>query len=98
MNPDRICQILLAPHVSEKATVVADKHRQFVFKVIKDATKTEIKAAVEKMFEVKVSAVQTTITPGKKKRFGRFDGRRGDTKKAYVSLKPGFDIAFDGAE
>ncbi len=98
MNQDRIYQVLLAPHISEKATIVADKHRQFVFKVAKNATKTEIKTAVEKLFEVKVKSVQTSILPGKAKRFGRFEGRRGDTKKAYVSLQPGFDINFVGAE
>ena len=98
MNQDRVYQVLLAPHVSEKAAVVADKHHQFVFKVAKDATKTEIKAAVEKLFSVKVKSVQTTVVPGKSKRFGRFEGRRGDTKKAYVSLQPGFDINFAGAE
>lgn len=98
MNQDRIYQVLLAPHISEKATIVADKHRQFVFKVAKNATKTEIKTAVEKLFEVKVKSVQTSILPGKAKRFGRFEGRRSDTKKAYVSLQPGFDINFVGAE
>lgn len=98
MNQDRICQILLAPHISEKATLATEKNRQFVFKVLKNATKPEIKAAVEKLFDVKVSSVQTTITPGKSKRFGRFEGNRGDIKKAYVSLKPGFDITFAGAE
>lgn len=98
MNQDRVFQVLLAPHVSEKATVVAEKHRQFVFKVAKDATKPEIKAAVEQLFSVKVRSVQTTIMPGKSKRFGRFEGRRGDSKKAYVALQPGYDINFAGAE
>ena len=98
MNQDRIYQVLLAPHISEKATIAAEKRRQFVFKVAKDATKPEIKAAVERLFEVKVESVQTTTVPGKSKRFGRFEGRRGDTKKAYVSLKAGFDINFAGAE
>lgn len=98
MSSDRIYQVLLAPHISEKATIVADKNRQFVFKVAKDATKPEIKAAVEKLFDVKVQSVQTSILPGKAKRFGQFQGRRSDVKKAYVSLKPGFDINFAGAE
>lgn len=98
MNQDRVYQVLLAPHISEKATNCADKHNQFVFKVAKDATKTEIKSAVEQLFSVKVKSVQTTVVPGKSKRFGRFEGRRGDTKKAYVSLQPGFDINFAGAE
>lgn len=98
MNQDRIFQVLLAPHISEKATIAADKNRQFVFKVAKTATKPEIKAAVEKMFDVKVKSVQTTTVPGKTKRFGRSESRRGDTKKAYVSLQPGYDITFAGAE
>lgn len=98
MNQDRLFQVLLAPHISEKATIAADKNRQFVFKVAKDASKPEIKAAVEKMFDVKVKSVQTTTVPGKTKRFGRFESRRGDTKKAYVSLQPGYDITFAGAE
>lgn len=98
MNQDRVFQVLLAPHVSEKATIAAEKNRQFVFKVARDATKPEIKAAVEQLFSVKVKSVQTTVMPGKSKRFGRFEGRRGDTKKAYVSLQPGFDINFAGAE
>lgn len=98
MNQDRIYQVLLAPHVSEKATIAADKNRQFVFRVARDASKPEIKAAVEQLFNVKVKAVQTSITKGKTKRFGRFEGRRSDVKKAYVSLQPGFDINFAGAE
>jgi large subunit ribosomal protein L23 len=98
MNSDRIYQVLLAPHISEKATIAAEKNRQFVFKVAKDASKPEIKAAVEALFSVKVKSVQTTVVPGKSKRFGRFEGRRGDAKKAYVSLQPGFDITFAGAE
>ena len=98
MNQDRVYQVLLAPHISEKATIAAEKRGQFVFKVARDATKTEIRAAVEKLFEVKVKSVQTTVVPGKSKKFGRFEGRRGDTKKAYVSLQPGFDINFAGAE
>lgn len=98
MKSDRIYQVLLAPHISEKATIAAEKRNQFVFKVAKSATKPEIKAAVEALFSVKVRSVQTTVVPGKSKRFGKFEGRRGDTKKAYVSLQPGFDINFAGAE
>lgn len=98
MNPDRVFQVLIAPHISEKASIAAEKRGQFVFKVAKDATKTEIRAAVEQLFSVKVKSVQTTIVPGKSKRFGKFEGRRGDTKKAYVSLQAGFDINFAGAE
>lgn len=97
MNQERIYQVLLGPHVSEKATVVAEKNRQFVFKVRPDANKLEIKTAVEKLFDVKVASVNTTLVKGKNKRFGRFLGRRSDYKKAYVALKDGFDIDFVGA-
>lgn len=97
MNQERIYQVLLGPHISEKATVVAEKHRQFVFRVRPDANKLEIKAAVEKLFNVKVESVNTTITKGKSKRFGRNIGRRSDLKKAYVALKEGFDLDFSGA-
>ena len=97
MNQERIYQVLLGPHISEKATVVAEKHRQFVFRVRPDANKLEIKAAIEKLFNVKVESVNTTITKGKSKRFGRNLGRRSDLKKAYVALKEGFDLDFSGA-
>jgi len=98
MNQERIFKVLKAPHVSEKASVVADRDNQFVFKVAKDATKAEIKAAVEKLWEVKVKAVNTVVVKGKTKRFGRSEGKRSDWKKAYVSLQEGFDIDFLGAE
>lgn len=96
MNQERIYQVLLGPHISEKATVVAEKNRQYVFRVRPDANKLEIKAAVEKLFNVKVESVNTTLTKGKTKRFGRGVGRRSDLKKAYVSLKDGADIDFTG--
>ena len=96
MNQERIYEVLLGPHISEKATVVAEKNRQFVFRVRPDANKLEIKAAVEKLFNVKVESVNTTITKGKSKRFGRSLGRRSDLKKAYVALKEGFDLDFTG--
>lgn len=98
MNQERIFKVLKAPHVSEKATVVSDRDNQFVFKVAKDATKAEIKAAVEKLWDVKVKAVNTLVMKGKSKRFGRSEGKRSDWKKAYVSLQEGFDIDFLGAE
>ncbi len=98
MNQERIFKVLKAPHVSEKATLVADRSNQFVFKVAKDATKPEIKAAVEKLWDVKVKSVSTLIVKGKTKRFGRSEGKRSDWKKAYVSLQDGFDIDFLGAE
>jgi len=89
-------QVIVAPHVSEKSTMAADKNRQFVFQVRREATKPEIKQAVEKMFNVQVEAVQVVNVPGKLKRMGRTPGRRQDRKKAYVTLKEGFDIDFAG--
>lgn len=97
MNQERIYQVLLGPHISEKATIVAEKHRHYVFRVRPDANKLEIKKAVEKLFNVQVESVNTTILKGKSKRFGRNLGRRSDIKKAYVALKDGFDIDFTGA-
>ena len=98
MNQERIFKVLKAPHVSEKASMAAERDNQFVFKVASDATKKEIKAAVEKLWEVKVKAVNTVVVKGKTKRFGRSEGKRSDWKKAYVSLQEGFDIDFLGAE
>jgi large subunit ribosomal protein L23 len=95
---ERLMQVLLGPHVSEKSTVAADSGRQVVFKVAPGATKTEIRAAVEFLFEVKVEGVQVTRMPGKAKRFGQRSGRRQAWKKAYVKLAPGHDIDFIGAE
>ncbi|WP_111658261.1 50S ribosomal protein L23 [Isoalcanivorax indicus] len=98
MNQERIFQVLLAPHVSEKASVVADKNGQYVFKVARDASKREIKKAVEQLFDVKVEAIQTLNVKGKRKVFGRVQGKRSDWKKAYVSLQAGQDIDFLAAE
>nr|CAF1904747.1 50S ribosomal protein L23 [Bacillus subtilis] len=88
-------QVLLAPVVSEKATLVAEKHEQVVFEVARDANKGEVKAAVELLFKVEVESVQILNQKGKQKRFGRFMGRRDHVKKAYVSLKPGQEINFE---
>ncbi len=98
MNQERILKILLAPHVSEKSTLQAEKHNQVVFKVLKDATKPEIKAAVELLFKVKVKGVQVSNIKGKQKRFGRVMGRHRNWKKAYVSLMPGQEINFQATE
>lgn len=98
MNKERVMKVLLAPHVSEKSTLVADQNRQFVFKVLKDASKTEVKQAVEHLFNVEVDAVRVCNTQGKLKRFGQKLGRRSGSKKAYVTLKPGFDIDYVGAK
>ncbi len=93
-NDQRLMQVLLAPTVSEKSTYVGEKNNQVVFRVIQDATKPEIKAAVEFLFKVKVKGVQVSNVKGKEKRFGRFMGRRRNWKKAYVSLMPGQEINF----
>lgn len=92
----RLMQVLVAPIVSEKATTVGEKHNQVLFKVLRDATKPEIKAAVELMFKVEVESVQTVNQKGKAKRFGRTIGRRDHVKKAYVSLKEGQELNFSG--
>ena len=97
MNHDRIYQVLLAPHVSEKATLMADANGQHVFKVLPDANKAEIKQAVESLFEVKVARVRVVNTKGKAKRFGQREGKRSDWRKAYVTLAEGQDIDFAGA-
>ena len=91
---ERLMQVLLAPVVSEKSTFVADKHEQVIFRVAGNATKPEVKAAVELLFKVQVESVQISNVHGKEKRFGRFTGRRRNWKKAYVCLKPGQEINF----
>jgi large subunit ribosomal protein L23 len=91
-------QVILAPHVSEKSTRMAEKNSQIVFRVRRDASKPVIKQAVEKMFNVQVESVTVTNVKGKEKKFGKTPGRRQDWKKAYVRLKPGQDINFAGVE
>jgi large subunit ribosomal protein L23 len=95
---ERLMQVLLGPHVSEKTTAAADNHNQVVFKVRPDATKREIHEAVEILFEVKVAGVTVTRVPGKVKRFGGHRGRRSAWKKAYVRLQPGHEISLMGGE
>ena len=95
MNQERVFKVLLGPHISEKATVLADGKNQFVFKVATDATKLEVKKAVEQLFEVKVSDVNTVKVNGKTKRTMRGMGKRNDWKKAYITLVPGQDIDFE---
>ncbi|MCG7656044.1 MULTISPECIES: 50S ribosomal protein L23 [Neisseriaceae] len=97
MNQERLMKVILAPIVSEKSNMLAEKRNQMVFKVLKDATKTEIKAAVELLFNVQVASVTTTTTKGKTKRFGRTLGRRSDVKKAYVSLVAGQELDLEAA-
>lgn len=94
----RLANLILAPHVSEKTTRVGEAHRQIAFRVRRDATKPEIKEAVEKLFEVEVDAVTTINQRGKARGMRGNRGRRSDWKKAYVTLKPGHDIDFVGAE
>ncbi|MDD2814927.1 MAG: 50S ribosomal protein L23 [Thiotrichaceae bacterium] len=98
MNQARLMQVLLAPYVSEKASRTTEKNNQFVFKVATNATKLEVKQAVELLFSVKVDSVQTVNVLGKRKNFGRTRGKRSDWKKAYVGLQAGYDINFAGAE
>ena len=98
ISQERLLQVLLAPQISEKATFIADKNEQVVFKVSSDATKPEVKAAVESLFKVEVKSVQILNVKGKTKRFGKTMGRRKDWKKAFVCLKPGQEINFAAGE
>jgi len=92
----RLANVLVAPIISEKATRIGERQNQVLFKVLRDATKPEIKAAVELMFKVEVDSVSTVNQKGKVKRFGRSTGRRDHVKKAYVSLKAGQELNFAG--
>ncbi len=94
MKEERLLNIILAPVVSEKSTVLAEKNRQFVFKVRKDAKKPEIKQAIEKLFNVAVISVQVNNVKSKVKRRGQIIGQRKGWKKAYVCLQEGYDINF----
>jgi large subunit ribosomal protein L23 len=97
-SQERLMQVLLAPQISEKATYIADKNEQVVFKVASTATKPEVKAAVELLFKVQVKSVQIANVKGKVKRFGKMTGRRKDWKKAFVCLQPGQEINFAAGE
>ena len=97
MNQERLMKVLLAPVISEKSTRIGDRDRQYVFKVMKDATKREIRNAVEVLFKVKVAGVRVANMRGKVKRIGQTLGCRRNWKKAYVSLQEGHEIEFDGA-
>ena len=94
MNPERIYKVLLGPHISEKATIVAEDTQQVVFRVANDATKPEIKAAVEQLFNVTVESVNVLNQKGKTKRTMRGMGKRSDVRKAYVRLADGSEIDF----
>ena len=95
---DRLMNVVLAPVVSEKSTRVADKNRQYVFRVADNATKPQVKAAIELLFKTKVQSVTVLNVHGKEKRFGRFMGRRRNWKKAYVRLAAGQEINFAATE
>ncbi len=94
MNQERLLKVLAGPHISEKATIVADGNAQVVFEVIPSATKPEIKAAVEMLFNVNVESVRTLVQKGKTKRTMRGLGKQNDIKKAYVRLADGQEIDF----
>jgi large subunit ribosomal protein L23 len=94
----RAMQVLLAPVVSEKSTMIGEKHNQYAFRVLQDATKDEVKAAIETFFKVEVDSVNMINIAGKRKRFARGQGRRRNVRKAYVSLKPGQEINFAEAK
>ncbi len=95
-NEGRLMQVLVAPIVSEKATMVAEKSNAVTFKVLQDATKHEIKAAVELMFKVEVKGVSVVNIKGKTKRFGKSIGRRDNIRKAYVRLMEGQELNLSG--
>jgi large subunit ribosomal protein L23 len=96
-NNYQLAAVLQAPVISEKSTIAAEKDKRFVFKVLKSASKKQVKSAVEVMFNVEVHSVHVLNVKGKQKRFGRSLGQRSDWKKAYVKLKPGHDIDFSAA-
>jgi large subunit ribosomal protein L23 len=91
-----LATVLVAPIISEKATRIGERQNQVMFKVLRSASKPQIKAAVELMFKVEVASVQTAVQKGKVKRFGGRIGRRDHVKKAFVALKPGQELNFSG--
>ncbi|HEY4971163.1 MAG TPA: 50S ribosomal protein L23 [Steroidobacteraceae bacterium] len=95
MNREELMTVLIAPHVTEKSSLAMQNHNQYTFRVRRDATKIDVKKAVQMMFDVKVSAVQILNEPGKTRRFGGRVGRTQDSKKAYVSLAPGQTIDYE---
>jgi large subunit ribosomal protein L23 len=95
VNREKLMTVLLAPHVTEKTSLAMQNHNQYTFRVRRDATKTDVKQAVELMFEVKVKGVQIVNEPGKTRRFGKVIGRTQDWKKAYVSLAQGQSIDYE---
>ena len=97
MNREQLMSVLIAPHVTEKTSLAMQNHNQYTFRVRRDASKTDIRKAVELMFDVKVAGVQVVNEPGKQRRFGRIAGRTQDWKKAYVSLTPGQTIDYQAS-
>ncbi|HEY1283459.1 MAG TPA: 50S ribosomal protein L23 [Steroidobacteraceae bacterium] len=95
MNKEQLMSVLIAPHVTEKTSLAMQNANQYTFRVKRNATKVDIKQAVELMFEVKVKGVQVVNEPGKKRRFGRLSGHTQDWKKAYVSLAEGQAIDYE---
>jgi large subunit ribosomal protein L23 len=95
VNREQLMSVLIAPHVTEKTSLAMQNHNQYTFRVRRDASKTDIRKAVELMFDVKVAGVQVVNEPGKQRRFGRIAGRTQDWKKAYVSLTPGQTIDYE---
>ncbi|MBT8086058.1 MAG: 50S ribosomal protein L23 [Woeseia sp.] len=98
MHQARLMTVIEGPHLSEKSTILADKHNQVVLRVRKDANKADIKKAVELLFEVKVDGVTVVNVSGKIKRHGQTSGRRVSWKKAYVTLAEGSQLDFLGVE
>ena len=94
MKQADLMRVLEAPVISEKSTLATENERRIVFKVKKSANKKQVKRAIEFIFKVEVDSVQILNVKGKTKRFGKFIGSRSDWKKAYVKLKPGFEIDF----
>ena len=95
MNREQLMSVLIAPHVTEKTSLAMQNHNQYTFRVRRDASKTDIRKAIELMFDVKVAGVQVVNEPGKARRFGRTAGRTQDWKKAYVRLSPGQTIDYE---
>ena len=95
MNREQLMSVLIAPHVTEKTSLAMQNHNQYTFRVRREASKTDIRKAIELMFDVKVAGVQVVNEPGKVRRFGRTVGRTQDWKKAYVSLSPGQTIDYE---
>ena len=95
MNREQLMSVLIAPHVTEKTSLAMQNHNQYTFRVRREATKADVKKAVELMFDVKVAGVQVVNEPGKSRRFGKMIGRTQDWKKAYVSLAQGQSIDYE---